>query len=193
MSIHHINDCFRGSIALSGWLDTLPERHLKLRTIAPPKGRDLTDNVAPEYTDSRIVEETQAPFSIARRTMAVAAGWLVPGAGHLILSRYKRGLLFLGVIVGSFVFGLLLQGRLFWPTPSEPTSRLPVDLISVLWSFAQLGSGICYLGSLALGLGVTPHAEATTFEYGNTFMFLAGLLNYLVVHDAFDIAAGRKE
>ena len=43
-------------------------------------------------------------------------------------------------------------------------------------------------------LAETPPAtpEAATFEYGNTFMFLAGLLNYLVIHDAYDIAAGRK-
>jgi hypothetical protein len=46
--------------------------------------------------------------------------------------------------------------------------------------------------SYAFGFGTRPHPEAATFEYGNTFMFLAGLLNYLVVHDAFDIAAGRK-
>jgi len=31
-----------------------------------------------------------------------------------------------------------------------------------------------------------------TYEYGNTFLLVAGLLNYLVMLDAFDIAAGRK-
>ena len=33
---------------------------------------------------------------------------------------------------------------------------------------------------------------AATFEYGNTFLIVAGLLNFLVVLDAFDIAMGRK-
>lgn len=158
---------------------------------ASSKGRELTNNVAPDYTNT-IVEETPASFPVARRIAAVVAGWLVPGAGHLLLGRHRRALLFFAVIVGSFLLGLALHGRLFWPA-AEPSSRIPVDLISVLWSFAQFGSGLCYLGSFALGVGITPQAEATTFEYGNTFMFLAGLLNYLIVNDAFDIAAGRKE
>jgi len=33
---------------------------------------------------------------------------------------------------------------------------------------------------------------AITYEYGNTFVIVAGLLNMLVVLDAFDIAKGRK-
>ena len=65
----------------------------------------------------------------------------------------------------------------------------------MLWFFAEIGSGLCYVVSYVLGLGMAPIAQAAaspTFEYGNTFMFLAGLLNYLVIHDAFDIGAGRK-
>ena len=33
---------------------------------------------------------------------------------------------------------------------------------------------------------------AVTYEYGNTFLMTAGLLNALVILDAFDIAMGRK-
>ena len=33
---------------------------------------------------------------------------------------------------------------------------------------------------------------AITYEYGNTFIIAAGLLNMLVVLDVFDIAKGRK-
>ena len=33
---------------------------------------------------------------------------------------------------------------------------------------------------------------AITYEYGNTFVIVAGLLNMLVVLDVFDIAKGRK-
>ena len=33
---------------------------------------------------------------------------------------------------------------------------------------------------------------AVTYEYGNTFLIVAGLLNMLVVIDAFDISMGRK-
>jgi hypothetical protein len=33
---------------------------------------------------------------------------------------------------------------------------------------------------------------ASTYEYGNTFLIVAGLLNFLVMLDAYDIAVGRK-
>ena len=33
---------------------------------------------------------------------------------------------------------------------------------------------------------------AATDEYCNTFMFVAGLLNFVVILDAFDIGMGRK-
>ena len=33
---------------------------------------------------------------------------------------------------------------------------------------------------------------AATYEYGNAFLMVAGLLNLLVVIDAYDIAMGRK-
>jgi hypothetical protein len=152
----------------------------------------LTDDVASTYAGRSFVFDEPRRFSFARRAAAVVAAWLVPGAGHLALGRYGRAALFFVTITGAFVLGLSLNGRLFWPTVAEPPSMFHFDLITLLWFFAQIGSGLCYLVSYAFGFGTRPTPEAATFEYGNTFMFLAGLLNYLVVHDAFDIAAGRK-
>jgi len=34
---------------------------------------------------------------------------------------------------------------------------------------------------------------AVTYEYGYTFLIVAGLLNMLIVLDVFDIAVGRKD
>jgi hypothetical protein len=42
---------------------------------------------------------------------------------------------------------------------------------------------------MGMGSGVV---TAATYEYGNTFLIAAGLLNYLVIIDAFDVASGRK-
>ena len=152
----------------------------------------MADNLTADYCDRAIQSEFIRPFPIARRALAVVAAWLVPGAGHLVLGRYWRALIFLVVIAGSFCFGLALHGKLFWPEAADPPSTFHYDLITVLWSFAQVGSGLCYGIAFALGIGTAPHPEATTFDYGNTFLFLAGLLNYLVIHDAFDVAQGRK-
>ncbi len=155
----------------------------------------LTENIPPHFTDRSIPFDEPRRFPLARRTAAVLAAWLVPGAGHLVLGRRGRGLLFFVTIAGAFTLGLSLNGHLYWPAVAEPPSVFHFDLISVLWFFAQIGSGLCYVVAYALGLGTAaiPQAAASpTFEYGNTFMFLAGLLNYLVIHDTFDIAAGRK-
>jgi hypothetical protein len=155
----------------------------------------LTENIGPHFTDRTLPFNEPKPVPVPRRVIAVVAGWLIPGAGHLVLGRYGRGLLFFFTIVGAFVVGLSLHGHLYTPAVGEPGSLLHYDLITVLWSFAQVGSGMCYIASYAMGIGMTPIQQAAaspTFEYGNTFMFLAGLLNYLVIHDAFDIAAGRK-
>lgn len=154
----------------------------------------LTDNLATHFSDRSITFDEPRQFPLALRMVAVVMAWLVPGAGHLVLGKRGRALLFFVTITGAFVFGLMLNGHLYWPTP-DPASAFGFDLITVLWFFAQIGSGLCYVVSYALGLGTVPIPQAAaspTFEYGNTFMFLAGLLNYLVVHDAFDIAAGRK-
>lgn len=153
---------------------------------------DVTDKVTPEYSDRGIAQESPKVYAAPIRMLSLVASWLVPGAGHLVLGKLGRAALFFVTIVGAFALGLALQGRLYWPTEAEPPGMFRYDLITVLWFFAQIGSGLCYLVSYALGIGTTPQPQAATFEYGNTFMFLAGLLNYLVMHDAFDIAAGRK-
>jgi hypothetical protein len=126
------------------------------------------------------------------QAVALIAAWMVPGAGHLALGRKGRAALFFFLLTGTFALGLILEGRLFWPTVADPPSKLHYDLITVLWSFAQIGAGLCYGVSYFLGLGLTARPEAPTYEYANTLMILAGLLNYLVAIDAYDIAAGRR-
>ena len=58
-------------------------------------------------------------------------------------------------------------------------------------AFANAGLGLPWVVGRALGLG-TGVVTAVTYEYGNTFLIVAGLLNFLVVLDAYDIGAGRK-
>ena len=60
-----------------------------------------------------------------------------------------------------------------------------------LEAFADLGIGVPYFIARALGSGVG-RVIAVTYEYGNVFTIVAGLLNMLVVLDAFDVAQGRK-
>jgi len=58
---------------------------------------------------------------------------------------------------------------------------------------ANVGAGLLYIFCWVMNTGFTEHAQLLTYEYGNTFLLVAGLLNYLAMLDAFDIASGRKE
>ena len=111
------------------------------------------------------------------------AAWIVPGAGHLWQGRTQKGIVFLITIPVMFAIGLLLNGRLFPFEISQP--------LVALAAFAGLGNGLPYFAAALLGLGKGV-VTAATYEYGNTFIIVAGLLNMLVVLDAYDIALGRK-
>jgi hypothetical protein len=111
------------------------------------------------------------------------AAWAVPGAGHLWLGRRQKGLIFLLALPAMFIIGLLLHGRIFPFDLSEP--------LVALAAAADLGSGLPWLVARAAGVGSGIVTEVT-YEYGNCFLIVSGLLNSLVVLDAFDIAMGRK-
>ena len=112
-----------------------------------------------------------------------AAAWAVPGAGHLWLGRAQKGLVFLVALPLMFGAGLWLKGRIFPFEISQP--------LVALAAFADLGVGVPYFLAKAMGLG-EGLVTAQSFEYGNAFLIVAGLLNMLVVLDAFDVAEGRK-
>ena len=115
--------------------------------------------------------------------MLCLAAWAIPGAAHIWLGRRAKGLTFLIALPLMFATGLAVAGRLFPFDLSEPL----VGLAAV----ADIGIGIPYFLAKAFGAGAG-HVRAVTYEYGNAYIIVAGLLNLLVVIDAYDIALGRK-
>jgi len=89
-----------------------------------------------------------------------------------------------------FLTGLWLGGHLFTVTS---TDQLLAALLQLLPMIANVGSGVLYIACWLTNTGFAENAQRLTYEYGNTFLLVAGLLNYLAMLDAFDIAAGRKE
>lgn len=109
--------------------------------------------------------------------------WAVPGAGHLWQGRWSKGVVFLIALPVMFGLGLALHGRIFPFDFSEP--------LVALAAIADLGIGVMYFLVNAAGYGAG-EVVAVTYEYGNAFLVVAGLLNMLVILDAYDIALGRK-
>src|SRR5881397_3511653 len=129
------------------------------------------------------VEQIQSESGVTRALSACVAAALVPGLGHALLQKWDRAVVFLSSITLMFVIGLKLQGRLYSPEFS--------DLFSTLKFLADAGTGLLYWLCWMRGMGIG-EPSAYTFDYGNVFIYVAGLLNMLVVVDAFDIGMGRK-
>ena len=115
--------------------------------------------------------------------LVCAIAWLLPGAGHLVLGRVQRGVTLCITLTLMFACGLWLEGRLFPFDFSQP--------LVALMALAAWGIGAPHVVAQLVDVGAG-RVVAITYEYGNTFIIVAGLLNALAVLDAFDIAEGRK-
>ena len=119
------------------------------------------------------------------RLIGLAIGaWLVPGAGHFRQGRVQKATVFFSTVSLMFVVGIASGGRLFPLQPSDPL----VFLEAVAEWMVGLPRVIAGLGGFGAG-----DVTATSYEYGNTFLIVAGLLNALIVLDAIDFAKGRKK
>jgi hypothetical protein len=116
-------------------------------------------------------------------SVALLAGWLIPGAGHLLTRRWIRGGLLFAAIGLMFVLGLLTQGKLYVANPADP--------LAFLGFIGDLGSGLLYIGGRLFGAGQTP-VQVVTADYGTKFIVVAGLLNVIAAVDAHNIRIGRK-
>lgn len=119
-----------------------------------------------------------------------AAAWFVPGVGHLLQQKWWRAALLGGAVWVCFFVGMGMGGHLF-----DLSTENSSPLLQVPPMIANLGTGALYLVSWLFDYGFKDdpaQAARATYEYGNTFLLIAGLLNYLTMLDAFDIAAGRK-
>ena len=110
--------------------------------------------------------------------------WLVPGLGHVLLGRRLRAGVFFLVVVVAFLLGIVFDGELVTPHPGDP--------LSYLATVASLGNGLLFLVARAVGLGQGV-VTAAAYEFGNTFLLTAGMMNLLLVLDAHDIATGKKD
>jgi hypothetical protein len=134
-------------------------------------------------TKSTAAERPRAAVEPGRLALVGIVAWLIPGAGHLLVGRRAKGLVFLAMLPLMFVIGLWLQGRLFPLEFSDP--------LVFLGAIANRGIGAPYVIARLMDAGAGA-VTAASYEYGNTFLMTAGLLNFLVILDACDVAMGRK-
>jgi len=114
-------------------------------------------------------------------TFLLALG--VPGAGHALVGRMQKAVVFFVVLIGMFAIGLQFGGQLFPFQISDP--------LVFLGAAAQCAVVVPRIIAAIAGAGAGD-VIAITYEYGNTFLIVAGLLNILVALDALDQARGVK-
>ena len=123
---------------------------------------------------------------MSRRTItAMVLAYIVPGAGHLYLGKRARAIAFFVIVVTMFILGLAIDGDLY------TLGRSGGALLRILASLGSMGGGALYFIAAAMGA----HGDMTsiTYEHGTAFTITAGLMNLLLVLDAFDIGEGRKQ
>ena len=115
--------------------------------------------------------------------------WFLPGVGHLIQGRIKRGVI-IGVAIWAMFIIAILSGGAYYPGFDFKDGQL----LYILNVFARFGNGLGALVSYFLMANPPANVAAlVTFEFGGRFLEIAGLLNYLVIIDAIDINLGRKK
>jgi hypothetical protein len=134
-------------------------------------------------TKTTTADSARASADPGTLTLVCLLAWAVPGAAHVWLGRRQKGAVFFVVLGLMFSIGLALHGRIFPFEFSEP--------LVALAAIADIGVGVPWMLARMAGTGAGL-VTATTYEYGNTFLIVAGLLNFLVILDAFDVAMGRK-
>jgi Family of unknown function (DUF6677) len=121
----------------------------------------------------------------SRPLLAAAMAWVYPGLGHFYLGRKKTGALFALIVTACFVLGLSFEGRLYTVESGQP--------LTILATFAIYGAGLLNVAARMFSGNPGGTVLAVTYEYGCAYLLTAGLMNLLLMLDAWDIATGRKK
>ncbi len=132
----------------------------------------------------KLISKSSMP-ALARPNLplTIVLAWLFPGAGHFVQGQSAKALVFGVALLPMYLCGLMLGGRLF--------SFQGVEPLMLLAAGAEWMIGVTRLVAVWAGSGVGD-VVAASYEYGNTFLIVAGLLNVLVMFDAADVARGRR-
>lgn len=119
-----------------------------------------------------------------RALVAAALAWIFPGLGHWYLGRRRTAALFALIVTACFVFGLSFEGRLYTVESGQP--------LTILATFALYGAGLLNIAARLFSSNPGGTILSVTYEYGCAYLLTAGLMNLLLMLDAWDVATGKK-
>lgn len=159
----------------------------------------MTMNQSTNSGDTIIADGEE--LNLRNRYVAAFLAWMIPGAGHYYQRRYLKSGVFFVSILSSFLIGMLIADRKCVYASWDGTERR--------WQFVlQAGIGLPVLPAAIEGwrgkdaetklfggfmsaprstgdLDDWNFATASGFDMGTLYTMVAGLLNILVIFDAF--------
>ena len=128
-----------------------------------------------------IQAKDEAPPSTVRGLAAALCAWIVPGLGHAMLRRWPKALAYFIAVGVLAVVGLTMRGDVL-PASSQ-------DAFDRLGFVADLGTGGFYFFSKTLE-PAGPDDSKAAGDYGTRIFAAAGVLNFLIILEAYEI--GRR-
>jgi hypothetical protein len=117
-----------------------------------------------------------------RRGVAFLLGWALPGAGHVFLGKWRKGLCLLLLMGATYLFGLWIVGFRAVSFDDNP-----------FYYVGQYGSGATFLLARILGAEKAyprPGIHPSWFDPGLLYICIVGLLNLVVMMNVLDIKLG---
>lgn len=114
-----------------------------------------------------------------KRAVAVLAAWLVPGAGHVLMGKWRKGLFFLAILGATWAFGMHIAG---WRPVSFDDNPF--------YFVGQYGSGATLLFAKLRGAekAVVPsEIHPSWFDPGLLYVCVVGLLNLVIMINILDL------
>jgi hypothetical protein len=106
-----------------------------------------------------------------------AAGWFVPGLGHLLQGRRTKAAVFFIGVSAMVGLGLIMKGGFASLKDLEP--------LSILSFIGGIGNGLLYFVGRLAGAG---DPWSYTFQYGTAYIASAGFMNLLIALNAVTTA-----
>lgn len=119
-----------------------------------------------------------------RRVAAFVLAWLLPGAGHAAMGKWKKGLFFLLLLGATYLFGLWIVGFRAVAFDENP-----------FYYVGQYGSGATFLmGRLLADHRAFPREDLppSWYDPGLLYVCVAGLLNVVLMLNVLELPVPRR-
>ncbi len=150
-----------------------------------------------------------SPDLVKKGLLAGLLAWFVPGGGHFYLGARLRGAVFAMLLLSTVALGVVFDGNLSmvdsrtpWLSALQVGANLSVGPWEPVLRRALYGKTVYALPApnalpdptVVAAIAARKQREFRTWSgYGSVYMMAAGLMNILLILDAWDIAIRRKE